>query len=162
MAKAARKHLLILAAVFSVFAMTLGMQGAVAQSDVDDPAQLGAGRVVFESNCSGCHGVDGTGSATGRNLIGIAEQEPDRSVHITSVTEGKGNMPAWGPQLSEEEIDAAVSYVRLTFVAQEPDAELAVTGSTTMPLAIIGLSMLLSGTLIYVLLGRRDDMGLAP
>lgn len=83
-------------------AMTLavglvGIAGATAQSATDDPAQLEAGQAVFESNCSGCHGVDGTGSNTGRPLTDVATQQPDRLVNVASVTEGRGNMPAFGP-----------------------------------------------------------------
>lgn len=155
---AARRHLVLLAAVFTLLTAVFGAQSAVAQSDVDDPAEVAAGMAVFESNCVGCHSADGSGSATGRPLIGIAA-EADRSVHIESITNGKGNMPAWGDRLSAEEISAAASYVRLTFVAQEAEAELAVTGASTTELAIVGLSMIMAGGLIFVLLGRRENLG---
>jgi mono/diheme cytochrome c family protein len=116
-----------------------------AQSAQDDPAQVEAGMTVFETNCAGCHGVDGTGSGTGRVLTGIADQEPDRLVHVASVTNGKGFMPAFGESLDAEEIDAAVSYVRLTFVAQADESELAVTGSTSSNLVFAGLVALTLG-----------------
>lgn len=116
-----------------------------AQSAQDDPGQLEAGMTVFEANCAGCHGVDGTGSGTGRPLTGIADQEPDRLVHISSVTNGKGFMPAFGESLDGEEIDAAVSYVRLTFAAQSDEPELAVTGSTSSNLVFAGLVALTLG-----------------
>lgn len=116
-----------------------------AQSAQDDPAQVEAGMAVFESNCAGCHGADGTGSDSGRPLTGIAEQEPDRLVHVASVTDGKGFMPAFGGNLEADEIDAAVSYVRLTFVAQAEEPELAVTGSTSANLVFAGLVALTIG-----------------
>lgn len=108
--------LVALAALF-VLAAPVG-----AQSDTDDPAQVAEGMVIFESNCAGCHGADGTGN-TGRDLTDIALEQPDRSVHITSVTEGIRNMPAFGERLSADEIDAVVSYVRLEFASAQDDAE---------------------------------------
>lgn len=131
-------------AAITLLVGAFGIANAGAQGATDDPAQVEAGMAVFESNCAGCHGVDGTGSNTGRPLTDIASQEPDRLVHIASVTDGKGNMPAWGPNLEADEIDAAVSYVRLTFVsAQEP--ELAVTGRTTSTLLLVSLTTLVGG-----------------
>ncbi len=131
-------------AVVTLIVGAFGVATAGAQSATDDPAQVEAGMAVFESNCAGCHGVDGTGSDSGRPLTDVATQEPDRLVHIASVTDGKGNMPAFGASLEADEIDAAVSYVRLTFVsAQEP--ELAVTGRTTSTLLLVSLTALVGG-----------------
>ena len=101
---------------------------AGAQSEVDDPALLEEGEAVFSTSCMGCHGADGTGSDFGRPLTGIAGQEPDRLVHIGSVTMGKGGMPAFGDDLTAEEIDAAVTYVRLTFLSDRDMDELPNTG----------------------------------
>ena len=120
--------------------------------------------MVFEANCTTCHGADGAGTDRGRPLTGIAQAEPDRLVHIASVTNGKGNMPQWGTRLDAEEIDAVVSYVRLTFVdpsatndVAEP-AELAVTGvGSTGLLAAAGLGMLLLGLALRSLRPHRAD-----
>lgn len=136
-----------------VFGLTLvlsltGIATVGAQGSVDDPAQVEAGMAVFETNCAGCHGADGTGSNQGRPLTDIATQEPDRSVHIASVTDGKGSMPAFGERLEADEIDAAVSYVRLTFATAQDDGaepELAVTGRTTSTLLLLAAVALASG-----------------
>ena len=147
--------------IVSTFAVTFalvfagGFSTVGAQGDADDPAQVEAGMAVFESNCAGCHGADGTGSNTGRPLTGIADQEADRSVHIASVTDGKGGMPAFGGGLTAEEIDSAVSYVRLTFVAQD-DAELAVTGVDSADLAFIGLLAAGAGIAMVTYARRRE------
>lgn len=103
---------------------------ASAQSEVDDPALLEAGEEIYVESCAGCHGTEGEGSDFGRPLTGIADQQPDRLVHITSVTDGKGGMPAFGGSLSDEEIDAAVTYARLTFVAERSVDELPNTGTS--------------------------------
>lgn len=140
-----------------VFGLTLilsltGIATVSAQGAVDDPAQVEAGMAVFETNCAGCHGVDGTGTNQGRPLTDVATQEPDRTVHVASVTDGKGAMPAFGARLEADEIDAAVSYVRLTFVSEDAAAqdddgepELAVTGRTTSTLLLLAAVALVSG-----------------
>ena len=145
-------------AVMTMVVGVLGVASLGAQSTEDDPGQLEAGMVVFETNCSGCHGVDGTGSNTGRPLTGIADEQPDRLVHIASVTNGKGNMPVWGESLEAAEIDAAVSYVRLTFVADAAEADLAVTGPTTPALLVAALVALLGGVSLLVLAQRRESL----
>lgn len=151
------------AAVLSLAFVLLGATGAGAQSVDDSIEQLEAGEVVYAANCAGCHSLDGTGSDRGRPLIGIAGQEADRTIHFASIKDGKGNMPPFGDRLSDDEIDAATSYVRLTFVpeaaeATEADAaaatteaggveELAVTGAPSSMLVIIGSSLLIAGWL---------------
>lgn len=123
---------------------------AEAQGNVDDPALLEQGEAVFSASCAGCHGADGAGTNAGRPLIGIVDQEPDRLVHIASVTDGKGGMPAFGDSLSDEEIDAAVAYVRLTFVAERSVDELPNTGLATelfaAAAALIAAGLVFTGT----------------
>ena len=166
-------------ALISLITLLVGLVGATsatAQSAADDPAQVEAGMAVYEGNCAGCHGIDGEGSDRGRPLTGIAMQEADRGVHFTSVADGKGNMPPFGDRLSAEEIDQAISYLRLTFVpAEEAEAtttesaddaaeesaaeesasdELPVTGSSSYLYALAGLTLLLGGAL-FVQSSRR-------
>jgi len=88
-------------------------------SEIDDPAHLPLGEAVFAAKCAGCHGSSGAGSERGRGLIDIAVEEPDRSVHIASVTYGIGEMLLRPGLLTPEEIDAVVSYVRLSLVAED-------------------------------------------
>ena len=111
----------------------------------EDPAKVAAGEPIFNSvGCVGCHAADGTGvEGRGRPLIGIAAQQPDRTVNIASVTNGKGGMPAWGEQLSAEEIDSAVAYVRATFVSESDD--LAQTGTETNVLVLAGAALMAFG-----------------
>lgn len=136
---------------------------ASAQGGVDDPAQIEAGMALFESNCVSCHTSEGTGSSAGRPLTDIAVEQPDRAVHVESVTNGKGNMPAWGATLSAEEIDSVVSYVRLGFVsetaAEEPAAEeLAVTGSE-VEFFLLAAGVLLGAGLLFIRSSRPRAFG---
>lgn len=161
------------AIVFALTMMIFGFTQADAQGAADDPAKVEAGKAVFTTNCAGCHGAAGEGvQGRGRPLVGVAAQQADRAVHIKSVTDGKGAMPGFGTKLKAEEIDAAVTYVRLTFVEaaaddaaaeeeeaaadeEEAPAALAATGAETPFLAIAGLAMLGAGTAL-VIYGRRE------
>ena len=75
------------------------------------------GMAVYEANCARCHGSDGSGGR-GPSLQGIAETKPDAQEQITQTVNGGRGMPAFGDQLTEEEIAAAVDYLR-TFPAAE-------------------------------------------
>jgi len=151
-----------------IAALSLSMLVLVAQGTApaeaqgaDDPAQVDAGRIVYENSCTGCHADDGTGvEGRGRPLIGIANQG-DRARHIASVTDGRGGMPAFGERLSSEEIEQAVSYVRLTFVAEpaaaEETTELALTGVNTGAVAVVGAAMIAGGAQLVTWSRRRTD-----
>ncbi|MEZ5225760.1 MAG: cytochrome c [Acidimicrobiales bacterium] len=129
---------------------------AGAQDSTDDPAKLDAGEAIYGAACSGCHGADGTGTVTGRSLVGIGAQEADRSVHIASVTNGKGGMPAFADELSADEIDAAVTYVRLEFSGGSAIDDLPRTGSSSL-LLVVGGSFLATGVALADL-SRRHRM----
>ncbi len=76
-----------------------------------------AGTAVFKANCVSCHGEDGRGTMVGKSL-----QAPDLHSSdvqkladaqlVQAITQGKGNMPAFGTRLKPDEIDAVVKYVR--------------------------------------------------
>jgi cytochrome c oxidase cbb3-type subunit 3 len=81
--------------------------------------QLERGREVYADRCARCHGSDGQG----RTRLGEVVEPPDlsdaawqrgRSVArmIASVTNGRGQMPAFKKKLSRQEIADSVAYVR--------------------------------------------------
>ncbi len=73
-----------------------------------DPA---AGEQVFSSaGCGGCHTLAAAGSsgAVGPNLD---TTKPDHDLVVDRVTNGKGVMPSFEAQLSEEEIQNVAAYV---------------------------------------------------
>lgn len=63
------------------------------------------GASIFASNCARCHGAEGVKDSRTPNLQTIAL---DKAGLITSITKGKGHMPAFEDKLSAAEI-AAVS-----------------------------------------------------
>jgi alcohol dehydrogenase (cytochrome c) len=66
-----------------------------------------AGMQVFADNCSGCHGLSGTGANGGPTLVG----QTDREAVLRQVRDGGGGMPAFKGSLSEKEIQDVASYV---------------------------------------------------
>jgi uncharacterized membrane protein len=68
------------------------------------------GALVFRDNCSSCHTLADAGASgsVGPDLDTLA---PDAAQVAATVTSGRGVMPAFGGQLSPEEIDAVAEYV---------------------------------------------------
>ena len=66
-----------------------------------------AGMQVFVDNCSGCHGLSGTGANGGPTLV----EQTDRKAVLRQVRDGGGGMPAFKGSLSEKEIQDVASYV---------------------------------------------------
>ena len=98
-------------------------------SGAADPAVGEA--LVADAGCAGCHGADLSGQADFPSLLGLEEgpvsenlqdlaaEHPDdwASLWIDGTqpeTEGidRGGMPAFGEQLSAEQIDAIVAYLK--------------------------------------------------
>ena len=78
-----------------------------------------SGRAVYADKCARCHGGDGTGQTT----MGQMTEAPNltdadwrrgksTSRMVASVTNGRGQMPAFKKKLSRQEIAAAVAYIR--------------------------------------------------
>jgi alcohol dehydrogenase (cytochrome c) len=69
-----------------------------------------AGKPIFASNCSPCHGSLGTGGNGGPNLTKIPSAK-DLQVVIGQVTNGGGGMPPFKGQLSQAQISDVATYV---------------------------------------------------
>ena len=83
----------------------------VGPDGVSDP-ELVAGREVFASRCTNCHGSSG-GGGTGPRLAGrVAESFPDPTDQAAVIRGGRNNMPSFTGTLSEAQIAAVVRYTR--------------------------------------------------
>ncbi|HEY8545843.1 MAG TPA: cytochrome c, partial [Acidimicrobiales bacterium] len=85
-------------------------------SDTDEPGdgdEQASGEEIYRERCASCHGGDGSGTGSAPPIRGVAERLSLED-HIAVVTEGRGEMPAWGDTLTEEEIAAVVEYQRST------------------------------------------------
>ena len=72
-----------------------------------------AGKVVFTTNCGGCHTLSdaGTSGSVGPNLD---DAQPDEALVVDRVTNGAGVMPPFGGTLTEHQIADVAAYVSTT------------------------------------------------
>ena len=73
---------------------------------------------TFDAKCAMCHAKDGSGnSPMGKNMkvpdlrSKAIQGKSDAALH-SFIAKGKGIMPAYGNQLSKQEIDDLVAYIR--------------------------------------------------
>lgn len=81
------------------------------------------GKQVYKQYCQVCHGVEGEGDGIMTNLIGIMPMDFTNPIEteslsnediVKSIQDGKKRyMPAWRGILSQNDIEAVVSYIRL-------------------------------------------------
>ncbi|MGH3041883.1 MAG: c-type cytochrome [Gaiellaceae bacterium] len=69
-----------------------------------------AGEAIFTANCGSCHTLEeaGTSGTVGPNLD---ESTLDLDAVVQQVTDGGGEMPPFGGQLSEQEIQDVAAFV---------------------------------------------------
>lgn len=98
---------------------------ASASAEAANPASASDGAVVYIANCSSCHQVDGTGVSgafpplagnpvvTGNPIavIAIVKNGLDGKVLVNG-RPYSGIMPHWGGVLSDDQIAAAITYIR--------------------------------------------------
>ena len=87
---------------------TAGGAGTTGEEGGGDAA---AGEAVFASaGCGGCHtlAAAGSGGTIGPNLD---DASPSHDKVVERVTEGKGAMPSFADQLSEQQIQDVAAYV---------------------------------------------------
>jgi cbb3-type cytochrome c oxidase subunit III len=90
------------------------------ESESVSPERLARAKTLFAEKCARCHGADGRGRTVTGDMLGVPDftdenwWKGDRGDArlITSVTEGRGEMPPFGRKLSRREIAALVAYVR--------------------------------------------------
>jgi mono/diheme cytochrome c family protein len=81
------------------------------------------GLQLYQKYCQVCHGVEGDGDGIMTNLMGIMPMDHtnpnetnslDNEELVESILDGKGRyMPAWRGILSQGDVEALVSYIRL-------------------------------------------------
>ena len=77
-----------------------------------------AGATTFKSKCILCHGPDGSGNTPlGKQLqaanLGSKDVQKLSNAELHKVVhDGRANMPSFADQLSTEEIDQVIQYVR--------------------------------------------------
>jgi mono/diheme cytochrome c family protein len=85
------------------------------RSSGDGPVQA---RALFLATCAKCHGESGHADTPQGQLVGAKDITRDEARRMSDadirhqIVAGKGRMPAFGPVLSDAEIDALVGEVR--------------------------------------------------
>lgn len=84
-----------------------------------------AGPDIYAATCATCHGPSGQGFV-GPSLVDTPAKYPNIADEIALVTNGRGQMPAWGGRLTAKQIANVVEYTRGQFVSgattTNPDA----------------------------------------
>ncbi|MDI6761302.1 MAG: cytochrome c [Candidatus Brocadiaceae bacterium] len=77
------------------------------------------GKKVFDANCKKCHGEFGRPTERGKSLSApdftnrIWQLSRTDEQIIQAITNGKGRMPSWKGELTQEEINAVARWVRI-------------------------------------------------
>ncbi|MGD9833447.1 MAG: cytochrome c [Piscinibacter sp.] len=82
---------------------------ALAAAQAASPETVEAGRKIYVSSCTRCHGINLVTNGIGFDLRTFPQNDKERFVR--SVTNGKGAMPAWGATLKPEQIDLLWAYI---------------------------------------------------
>ena len=93
--------------------------GGTGEKEPEPPPETGgaaegdaaAGETVFSSSdCGACHTLEAAGSSGG---VGpnLDEAKPDFALVVDRVTNGMGAMPAFGEELSEQQIEDVAAFV---------------------------------------------------
>ena len=118
-----KPNLLDALALVTALLIIIAITTAASPSPSQDNA---AGENVYKAKCATCHGPDGSGSAVGKSLqvadLRSAEVQSKSDAELFQfVSDGKGNMPGFKGNISDDEIHAAVKFVR-TFAAKDDSA----------------------------------------
>jgi mono/diheme cytochrome c family protein len=108
--------------LFGVFAFAFLLAVALGSAAADDSA----GANVYKAKCLTCHAKDGSGNTpVGKSLQSADLRSPEvqkkADAELTeSISEGKGNMPAFKTLLSEDEVRSVLGYVRTLAPKSDP------------------------------------------
>ena len=81
-------------------------------------ASIARGKVLYDSNCSACHGETGTGmppfipNLAGNGSVTAALPDNVISAALNGLTKGDNTMPAFGERFSNQQIADIANYVR--------------------------------------------------
>ena len=90
-------------------ACALAAAGSVATAQPAAADAVEAGRKLYVSSCTRCHGINLVTNGIGFDLRTFPQADKERFVR--SVTQGKGAMPAWGATLKPEQLDLIWAYI---------------------------------------------------
>ena len=74
------------------------------------PLELQGSLVIQSMQCRNCHAIDGIGGQRGPDLAAVGARLTKDQL-IRQVIQGGGNMPAYGKNLSPDQVEAVVTYM---------------------------------------------------
>jgi mono/diheme cytochrome c family protein len=83
--------------------------GATAAAEEFPPDRIKAGAAIFARNCSPCHGTRMQNPEAAFDLRTFPPDGHER--FVSSVTNGKNQMPPWGDLLKAEDVESLWAYV---------------------------------------------------
>jgi mono/diheme cytochrome c family protein len=83
-----------------------------AGGDGGDAGGAPDGQELYVDLCARCHGPEGEGGVGFPLGDGAVEESLTLDEQIETITNGRNGMPAWGDELSDEEIRAVALYER--------------------------------------------------
>lgn len=97
----------------------IGVGGLLVGTVVADTAAA-AGKEVYHKRCQACHGADGTGNPQMAKLLkvtippvnGIALEKKNDAENLRIIADGQGKMPGFAKQLSAEEQQQVLEYMK--------------------------------------------------
>ena len=77
------------------------------------PAELAAGKAVYDKECAACHGPDGKGKPPALDLTDFAKTSAlSQATWADVLATGRGTMPGFGGKLSADDQRAVLEYAR--------------------------------------------------
>src|SRR5436305_9181079 len=98
--------------MFAMFVLAITLTANFAAGEAGS-----TGADVYKAKCTLCHGPAGAGTAMGKSLKAAdlrspeVQHKPDAEL-IQAVSDGKGNMPGFKGTITDDEIHAAIGFVR--------------------------------------------------
>jgi len=86
------------------------MLSSLAIASAQDKAKMEAGEMVYEQNCAECHGEKLRSSGAVPDLRKMPADA--RAIFDETVKNGRGQMPSWDGQLTDENFDQIWAYIR--------------------------------------------------
>lgn len=127
--KKLNKLLIVIGAVATIVVMLLVLSGSgsaavtISREDrIADSTQLQVGQQAYNQYCASCHGADGEGEqivpsgripAPPHDSTGHTWHHSDQQLFQITKFGGSAGMPAFGDQLTDDEIEAVLAYIKL-------------------------------------------------
>ena len=86
------------------------LAGSVGRAPAQDQAAIDAGEALYAEHCAECHGENLRSSGSIPDLRDLRQDQ--RSYFDQTVSDGKGQMPAWGGVMNEPELNQLWAYIR--------------------------------------------------